>query len=68
MIRAREEGEGGEGDRGLALEEEMERGRKEDSQCLRTFSQEAPGVGPNTADPPSSPWCAWEHRCCSLQP
>lgn len=50
------------GDRGW-----MERGRRQDIRSLRAVFQEAPRGGPDTADPPSSPWCAWEPQGHSLQ-
>ena len=56
----REEGEGG----GWAGDE----GWMEDSRGPRAVFQEAPRGGPDTADPPSSPWCACEPWGHSLQP
>lgn len=57
-----DEGEGEE-DRGLALGEEVERGSRQDSTCLRPVFQEVPGAGPNDTDPVSSP-----HACQSCSP
>lgn len=46
----------------------MERGRREGSRGPRAVFKEALRGGPDTVDPPSSPWCACEPRGHSLQP